>query len=263
MNRATFGWGAALLLLGLLMLADSAGFRLPGGARPLSFFWPILLILLGAWMILGVLRRGSLQNEQAFIDLQGASRAAVRISHGAGELYLKGGAGPGRLAEGTFTGGLEHSSGLSQGTLDVRMSPPTQSFMVFPRFDRHDWDVRLNSEIPMSLYLQMGANKSDIDLRNIKISSLHVETGASQTEVTLPARGRLRADFSMGAASLAILIPEGMAARIRISQGVSSVNVNEARFPRSGDHYQSRDYETAENSAEIKIEAGAAEIKIQ
>ena len=263
MRRSSLMWGAALLLLGGLMLADSAGIRLPGGARPLNFFWPLVLILLGAWMILGVMMRRSVTAEQASVDLQGASEASVQIDHGAGELLIAGGAGMGQLASGTFAGGLEQSSHRNGERLDVKMNPPLPTFMIVPNFDRYDWDLRMNSEVPMTLNLHMGANKATVDLSDMLVRALKVETGASQAEVTLPKRGRMRAEFSLGAASLTVRVPDGMAARIKASHGASSLRVDEVRFPRTGEYYQSPGYDTAENAAEIKIDAGAADIRVQ
>jgi hypothetical protein len=250
------------LLLGLLMLADSAGIRLPGGARPLEFFWPVVLILLGGWVILGALRRGHVEVEEAAIDLQGASQADLRISHGAGELHIAGGAPAGQLASGTFTGGLEQSSRKDGDRLIVRMNPPSAPAAFFSGIKGNDWDMRLNSDTPMALNLQLGADQARVDLSRIRVTGLKVSTGASQTEITLPGSGRSHADFGLGAASLTIHVPAGVAARIRVSQGVSDVKIDQARFPRTGDSYQSSDYETAENAVDVKIEAGAAEIRV-
>lgn len=262
MRRSSLIWGALLLLLGLLMLADASGLRL-GGIRPMNFFWPVVLILLGGWMILGVTMRGQTTTGQASVDLQGAGEAAVKINHGAGELLIASGAGMGLLASGTFTGGLEQSSHLNGNRLEVHLSPPGPPFMFGPRFERYDWDLRLNPTIPMTLTLQIGADKAVVDLKDLQVTDLKVETGASQTEITLPARGRSRAKFNLGAASLTIRVPEGVAARIQASHGASDLKIDQSRFPRSGEYYQSPDYETAQNAAEIRIEAGAAEIRVQ
>jgi hypothetical protein len=263
MRRSALFWGVILLLLGLLMLADAAGLRLPGGARPMGFFWPVLLILIGAWILLGVTVRPRVGSERDSLDLQGASEAELRLSHAAGELRVAGGAEPGKLASGTFTGGLDQSANMQGGRLVARMSPPQSPFFIMPRFDRYDWDVRLNNSIPLALTLQTGANRAILDLAGMRITSLRVETGASQTEVSLPAEGRFRADFSLGAASLRVNIPQGMAARVRVSQGVSDVRVDQARFPRVGDVYQSPDFDSAANAVDLKIDAGAAEIRVQ
>lgn len=263
MRNSSLTWGAILLLLGGLMLADAMGIRLPNGATPMSFFWPLALILFGGWMILGVIMRRQPESEQASVDLQGATEATVRLSHGAGELRITSGASMGTLASGTFVGGLEQKSRLNGSSLEVRMSPPSQTFPMFGNFERLDWDVRFNPDVPLALTLQTGADKSEVDLRNLNVTSLKVETGASQTNITLPARGRLRADFNLGAASLRLTVPEGVSARIRVSQGVSDVKVDQARFPRSGDVYQSPDFETAANAVEMQIDAGAAEIRVQ
>jgi hypothetical protein len=263
MRNSSLTWGVILLLLGGLMLGDAMGIRV-NGIAPMSFFWPLALILFGGWMILGVMvRRQSVASESASVDLQGASEASVRLNHGAGELKISSGAGMSQLASGTFVGGLVQDSRLNGTRLEVRMSPPSQTFPMFGNFDRLDWDVRFNQEIPLALNLQTGADKADVDLRDLKVTSLKVETGASQTNITLPAHGRLRADFELGAASLRLNVPEGVSARIRVSQGVSDVKIDQARFPRSGDVYQSPDFDSAANAVEMKIEAGAAEIRVQ
>ena len=263
MNRSSLGWGVVLLLLGGLMLANAMGLRLPGGASPMSFFWPLVLILFGGWMILSVFMRGRLpEGESASVSLQGASEASVRVNHGAGELRIGSGAGMDELANGMFSGGLEQSSRLNGSRLEVRLNPPQPNFPFLGHWDRYDWDMRLNANIPTALTLQMGANKTEADLHDLRLTSLKVETGASETRIRLPAQGRLRADFSLGAASLKLTVPEGVAARIRATTGAATLSVDTSRFPRMGDVYQSPDFETAVNAIEIKIDAGAADIKV-
>lgn len=102
-----------------------------------------------------------------------------------------------------------------------------------------------------------------LDLRDLNLTDLKLETGASDTHVTLPARGRYRADFDLGAASLNITIPDGLSARIRASVGVADFKVDEFRFPRNAGYYQSPDFDSAVNSVDINIDAGAASIKVK
>ena len=265
MRRNQLFWGVILLLVGGLMLLNSMGITLPGGMRPMDLFWPAALILAGSWILIGVFIRGRIEVENASIDLQGAREGKLKINHGAGELKIHSGAGAGELARGSFAGGLDYKADRNGDRLEVRMRP-ARDFWDFPFFGPRvqlDWDVALNAEIPLALTIEAGANKSVLDLRDLNVTDLKIETGASETKVTLPSRGRLRADFDLGAASLDITVPEGVSARIRASVGAADLKIAESRFPRSGNVYQSPDFESAANSVDMTIDAGAASIKVR
>jgi hypothetical protein len=258
-------WGVILLLAGGVMLANEMGIELPNGMSLTELIWPLALILGGVWVLFGVFLRGKIEVETASIDLQGANSASIKISHGAGELNIHSGANPNELAHGTFAGGLDHKATRNGDRLEVRMRP-AKDVMDFPFFGPRvqlDWDVALNPQIPTALTLNVGANKSMLDLRDLNLTDLKLETGASDTRVTLPAIGRYSADFDLGAASLEVTVPDGLSARIHASIGAASLQVNESRFPRNGSHYQSPDFETATNSVDMTIDAGAASIKVR
>ena len=65
-----------------------------------------------------------------------------------------------------------------------------------------------------------------------------------------------------GAASLTIEVPAGVAARIRSRMALGSSQVDEARFPRVGDGYESPDYATAANRVDIDISGGVGSVKV-
>ena len=111
--------------------------------------------------------------------------------------------------------------------------------------------------------MNLGANKSVLDLRDMSITDLVLDTGASDTKLMLPSKGRFRADLDLGAASLEVIVPEGLSARIHASLGAADMKVDESRFPRNGKYYQSPDYDTAVNAVDMTIDAGAASIKIK
>lgn len=261
MSRSQLFWGGALLLIGGLLLAGEMGVTLPNGRSLMSLFWPILLIGLGIWVLLSVFLRGSIKAETASIDLQGAREAGVRINHGAGEFHLHGGASANEFLRGSFAGGLDHTASRNGDRLEVRMRPASD-FVMFPPFgwrEQLDWDVSLNPSVPTALDLNLGANKSVIDLKELTITDIRLKAGASDTVVTLPARGRLKADFDIGAASLTVVVPEGVAIRARGTVGVGDFSVDRSRFPNN----ESPDYATAANAVEINARGGAASIRIK
>ncbi len=49
---------------------------------------------------------------------------------------------------------------------------------------------------------------------------------------------------------------------VRLKTGLSSVNVDTNRFPRSGDSYKSADWEGAAYKAEITVETGVGSIEV-
>lgn len=261
MNRNQLFWGVVLLLAGGLMLANEMGVRLPNGNSLMSLMWPLLLIGLGVWVMLGVFLRKEWQSESASVDLQGAREAVVRIDHGAGEFRLRDGASENELLHGTFNGGLDSNASRNGDKLEVRLRP-VDNFLPLPPFGFHnqrDWDVAFNRDISTRLDMNLGANKSTIDLRELNITDIKLKSGASDTTVTLPARGRLNADFEVGAASLTVIVPDGVAVRANAAIGAGEFSMDRSRFPSN----ESPDFASAQNAVDIHVRGGAASIRVR
>jgi hypothetical protein len=264
MRRDSIFWGAVLILLGGLMFMNAAGIRLPRGIHPMQLFWPSILILLGGWIMFGYFLRGDAETEQVSIDLQGASQASLKLSHGAGRIVVGGGAAPGQLLSGSFAGGIKHSTHKTGDRLDAHLEARP---FIFPPFiggwQGLEWNFNLNRDIPITLKLETGASQSEFDLRDVKVTDLKVSTGASKTDITLPSNaGLTNVKVELGAASLDMVVPQGVAARIRAEQGVSAIEIDKNRFPYSNGIYESADYSSAQNKVDIKIEAGAGRVAV-
>ncbi len=260
MRNGQLVWGFILLLLGGLMLANAMGLTLPNGTSLAGAFFPLLLIGLGAWVLMGVFLPRKVNSESAGIDLDGASTASLRVNHGAGELRLRSGASGGELLHGSFSGGLDHKASRNGDRLEVKMRPAREvSFPFFgPRFSL-DWDVALNPSIPTELEFRLGANRSVIDLHDLNITGLRFKTGASDSTITLPASGRLSADFEIGAASLTLIVPDGVAVRLRSTIGAGDMRVDRSRFPAD----ESPDFATAANAVDVCVKGGACSVLVK
>lgn len=261
MSRNQLFWGGILILVGGLMLAGELGVRLPNGNSLMSLFWPLLLIGLGAWVLLSVFMRGKIEVESASVELQDAREASVRINHGAGELRLHGGAASTELLHGTFGGGLNQKVNRNGDQLEVKMRP-ANDFIMFPPFVsiiQLDWDVSFNTSIPISLNMNTGANKSEINLRDMNVTNIKLTSGASDTVITLPERGRLKLDCEVGAASLTVIVPEGVAIRARATIGAGDFQTDKTRFPNN----ESPDFASAQNAVDIHVTGGAASVRIK
>jgi hypothetical protein len=54
-----------------------------------------------------------------------------------------------------------------------------------------------------------------------------------------------------------------VAARIFVKSGLSGITVDQARFNRIGENYESPDYATAANKMEINVETGVGSVDIR
>jgi hypothetical protein len=264
MRKGTIFWGAIIILLGILLLINNLT-----GIDIGKFFWPLVLILLGIWVLWGVFTAPrAFETEEATIPLEGATQARIHMQHGAGRLRVGGGAGPDELLSGSFGGGLEQQVKLAGDTLEVEMKVRVSAahfaspWMWGPR-GTLDWTVSLNGETPLSLDLETGASDTRLDLSDLRVTDLRVQTGASSSEITLPtSAGHTKAIISSGAASVRVRVPEGVAARVKVSGGMADIRVDKGRFPRVGGVYQSEDYDTAENKVDIAIDTGVGSVSV-
>jgi hypothetical protein len=263
MRRNTLFWGTVLIILGVLQLLNNLGIL---QISVWQVAWPLLLIAFGIWVLLGtILRRSPGQAEQVSIPLETAGRARIQIQHAAGRLSLAGKTGPGVLLDGTFGGGLNHSSRMDGDTLVVDMRVPEGYFPWGwgPR-DTLDWNFRLSEAIPLTLDFNTGASESQIDLSGLRVPELSLQTGASSTDITLPAAaGMTHMKVGSGAASVNIKVPHGVAARIRAQGGLASIVIDQTRFPRQGELYLSPDYDSAPNKVDIDVQTGVGAVDIR
>jgi hypothetical protein len=81
--------------------------------------------------------------------------------------------------------------------------------------------------------------------------------------VILPeAAGATSVRAEAGAASLTFEVPDGVAARIRTRMALGSTRIDEARFPRVGDGFQSMDYGSALNRIDLDIQGGVGSLQV-
>lgn len=260
MRRDNIFWGTALILLGVLLYLQTQGYI----SNILPFLWPLALMLLGGWIILGVYWRPALSEEETFVVPVGmAKNARFKFSHGAGQIEITGGAPTGQALVGSSAVGMNKHSHLEGDRLEVKVEAGP-SFVPFLGPSQGIWRFQLTEEIPLTLRVEAGASSLNIDLKDVLASHVELNTGASSSNVTVPARGVSLLDIDAGAASVNIRVPEATAARIRVEEGVNSVNVDTNRFPRlDSGFYQSTGYDTAPDRADINIEAGLGSVTVR
>ncbi|MGH2592084.1 MAG: LiaI-LiaF-like domain-containing protein [Anaerolineae bacterium] len=256
-------WALVLIAIGAIFLLQNLNI-LSGNVW--GTIWPVFLILLGGWLLLGnFTRRSSGATTVQPIPLDGARQAHLAVHQGAGRLNLGPSSDPATLVSNTVDSDLEQTVRREGDRLDVTLRQERDwTFWMWPwnwGSGLH-WTMNVNREVPLSLDLHTGASQANIDLRDLKVNSLKLDIGASTVDLTLPAIGHVTGRIKAGAATVRIRVPDGVAARIRASLGAATLNVRGTRFPWQGGMYQSPDYDTAANRVDLDIDAGASTIDV-
>ncbi len=118
---------------------------------------------------------------------------------------------------------------------------------------------------PISLNIDAGVVDLDLDLRDIEITEFELDTGVSDVVVQFGDKSHhIDSNFDIGVSDLTIYIPEGTAVRLHKETGLSSVSYKELGLGKiKSGLYQSPDYDTAQYTIDIDIDAGISDIDIK
>lgn len=256
-------WGAALIVLGLMFALKAANLI----DDVFGWFWPIFLILLGAWFVAGRYLPGHHHPSEEFrVELEHAPKLALELEHGAGSIHLQGGAEEGIALSGSKGPALDVKSDLTDDGLGVKVDAgPT--FLPFLGPQDGVWHMKVSNEVPVSIKVSAGASKLFFDLTDVRLTFLGVDAGASNITVLLPQNaGKSLVDIESGAASVDVKFPLGVGGRIRLDQGASSIQIDKTRFlPQENlpGVYQSADYDTASSKVELTLDGGANTVRVE
>jgi hypothetical protein len=254
-------WPVAWIAVGGVLLASTTGRLDEGPMELLTQWWPVILIGIGVWFLIASVWPGRARPVETFsLPLAGAPAADVRVSFGAGELSV-GRAAPGLLIGGTFQGGVLYRS-PAPGLVEVKPDTGSSGWPISGQAYR--WSVGLTGEVPLDLRLDTGASRATVDLAELLLRRLELRSGASETRIRLPqAAGFSQVRTETGVATLTIDVPPGVAARIRSRMTIGRTTVDEGRFPRTLDGWESPDYATAQHKVEIDVGGGVGSVTIR
>ncbi len=286
-------FGILLVLLGALLLLQTMGVVSWSLWLELWRFWPVALIAGGVSIILGrrfpvlaslvvvfllVATVGAAAffiatDEESFVvsefaePLDGVELLELEVEFGAGELLISDlPAGSTDLLQARLSGAGSNPALVSNvvrsgNRVEVKLENVQNS--LFNLNINRKLDVKVARDVEVNLLIQSGASDLDIDLERLQVTDLDIEAGAASAELTTPATaGFTDATIGIGAASLEVTVPEGVAARIRVDAGMSSVDIDD-RFPKVNGVHESPGYDTAERRLNLEVDGGAASIEVE
>jgi hypothetical protein len=220
------------------------------------------LIILGcaaALALVGCDDMGDLTTDSKTVEAAGAEAVEMNVKMGAGELRVSGGAQALMEAE-RQPPEVEYRVAGSKGFLSVGQH---RHGGVFIGSSRNEWDIRLNSQIPADLKINLGAGESTLDLAEVDLRSLTVDMGVGEMKLDLRGKHERNLDVSIdgGVGSGKIYLPREVGVRVRVDGGIGSVDAHE--FNKNGHVYTNEAYGKSPVTIDISIDAGIGSIDLR
>jgi cell wall-active antibiotic response 4TMS protein YvqF len=296
-------WPLLLIALGLVFLLSNFGVISGVSWLAIASLWPLLLILIG--LDIAFARRWPLPTLAAEVVVIAAGLALVAYSPNLSPgIFVFGNDGPG-VADVTVPRGnaTELALSLNAGAtrsyhvtgggsalveahsatedLRVRTSGTTRANVRLDQVsggflhptNSGDIQIHLASDIPTSITINVGAGEFDIDLSDVRLTDARVNIGASSMRFVLPKpTGNVDIRMNGGASSFAIVVPDGVEARIATTGGLLSLRSDNTRLGTGGaiggciacgSTIETSGYSAASNRVTVTISAGASSIVVR
>lgn len=201
------------------------------------------------------------------IEIADATELDASIDMAAGRLVVTGG-GVGALdadfdfSRSAWRPEVEYGVTGGIGKLSVR-TPQVPDFSM--RGDlRYDWDLRLPSDVPLELSVNMGAGQADLDLTGTMLRDIRVNLGAGDTTVDLSGMWDhdVTGEVNAGAGSLTLKVPADVGVRIvGYQDGLGSYRAD--GFEQDGDALVNDAWETADVRFDLVLRRGLGDVTIE
>jgi hypothetical protein len=190
------------------------------------------------------------------------SHVNLTFNAGAGSFYINGTTD--KLIHGFAKGNIKDYSVENNQTdsiawVNINLEHKGKSFFK----GKNQFELKLNKKPTWNLNFNIGAAKSNFDLRPFKVKNLVVNTGAAKTKIKLGDKTDLTyVNIEMGAAALIFYIPETSGCKVKRDMILMSKKLEGFDKTDSG-YYITNNYETAKNKIIIDIDGGVSSFKIK
>jgi hypothetical protein len=152
-----------------------------------------------------------------------------------------------------------------------------------------DWRIGLNTQVPLTIHLDLSSGSTNADLKSLNIAGLEVEgssgratlalpsgnfdtiydVGSGSVSLELPEEGRQRITIDGGSGSLTIVVPDSIEVRIVISDtGSGQLSVDNDRFARVRDGeegastWETDSYAGATDHVDLVLDVGSGSVTV-
>jgi hypothetical protein len=252
-------WGGVLVILGVLFLLANTGVL---DNVKWNYVWPVLLIALGGWLIIGRIGPGGASADVDSADARETlTKARLELAVGSGRVHVRTAA----LGDQLYRVHIEHGGSAPEVRLDrnsgtVRISQRLDWFG--PR--RLRIDAQLTEAIPWEVGCSTGAIRGEFDFSTTELTAFECRTGASQLDLHLAApKGNVPIRIEGGALTVKIVRPAGSAIRVQASGGAVQIRADGSRLDGIGTRdWRSNEFDAAVDGYDVTVQGGALNVNV-
>jgi hypothetical protein len=234
-----------------------------------SFVIPMLLALI-ILVPLGCIQPGKevlgpLRNESMSIPLNNAKEVEAQINMGVGNLTIQEG------AQGSIEADFIYNSGLEKPKLNYVVNDGVGLLLVEQHdmkvasnngIFKNDWNLFLDSHVPMSLSIISGVGFSNLRLGRLNLESLIVNGGTGNITIDLIGLNKdLNATINTGIGDLVLNLPNQTGVKVRIENGVGLIEA-EKGFQSTGSVFVNEAYGISNSTLDIDVQSGISNVEL-
>lgn len=268
-RRPGYFWGGTLVVIGVLLLLGNTGVL---DKVNWDKIWPVLLIALGVWLIVGrMLPGGGAQTyggSAAAVDRsdarEGLAKAKLKIEVGASRLDIKGAT----LGDLLYRARIDHSGAppdvqLDRSTGTVRISPGGN--WLVGGWGRMQLDVQLNDAVSWEVDIDSGSVRGTIDLSTVPLAKFECDSASSRIDLSVSrAQGEVPIKIEGGSVDIRLRRPTGSAARVHAAGGSIRLTADGVRQNGFGSlTWQSNGFDSASNRYDARFSGGSVRAEVE
>lgn len=290
----------ALIVIGILVLLANVGVLSSAAVQRLGDLWPLLLVILGIWLILNhTLPRGQAtpaglavtaviviaavayavlapatalggtQHAYSAQRLTGVSAATLELDYGASTIQI----GTANVGDNLYAAHVDYPSGENPPSITLDQSTATVSISDNGRFNglglfgsgQRKLVIDLSTTVPWTIRVGGGASNLQVRVPQLQVTNLEISGGASNLVAELgPPKGTVGVHVTGGASNASLRVPSGSQWSVNLTGGVSSLTIDGQSSGGLGDFSkQSAGYTGASDRFDIQVSGGVSHLDLR
>lgn len=255
-------WPILIIAVGLSLL-NSKGFL----SKTIGFVIFLIVITITSFIIFYGVKNDTkpVLNENPFkIERsEKTNYSSVVIKSGVGKVNITGGSE--EFAEGNLRSNISNlkiDNDTSSEKQKLSLEVESRDRIELLSEVKNDLAVKLSSELPTDISLNLGVADSKLDLREVLVNNLEIEIGVANLDLIMGDRAEMaKVNLRSGVSSVKISLPDNVGSKIIIKEGLSAKQLKD--FKKIDDKtYQTANYDEAEKKIEIDLDIGLSMLEI-